>query len=187
MDSFDHVVNEKELLTLLQQSDEAAYTEIYNLYWKPCYFVAAQKLGNLFEAEEVVQDIFLNLWRRREQLQIQTCLSSYLFNSIKYQVINILAKRLRDVKYRRELVDSIQPDCSTEQQINLHELQDKLFRERCKLPEKCRLIFEMSREEGFSQKQIATKLKISQKTVESHIGRALRTLRTSLGSLMLLL
>lgn len=186
MYSFDHSADEKELLILLQQSDQAAFTHIYNLYWKTCYFTAAQKLRNLSEAEEIVQDIFLDLWKRREELKISTCLSSYLFNCVKYRVINVLARRKLHLQYRQQvhLPDTYS---STEQSLRLHELKEKIFQETSKLPEKCRIIFQLSREQGYSQKQIARKLNISQKTVESHMSHALRSLRTGLGNFFAML
>ena len=185
MDSLPHLTDEKELLTLLHQSDAAAFTTIYKLYWKRCFFSAAKKLHDLSEAEEVVQDIFLDLWKRREDLNVSTCLSSYLAASVKYKVINVLAKKNRQSNYlhqRSGLSESC--DLSTENNLRLEELQQLLIKETAKLPEKCRLVFQLSRDEGYSQKQIAKKLKISEKTVESHIGRALRSLRTGLGHLM---
>jgi RNA polymerase sigma-70 factor (ECF subfamily) len=188
MDSLPRLTDEKELLTLLQQSDAAAFTHIYNLYWKSCFFAAANKLQNLSEAEEVVQDIFLDLWKRREELHISSCLSSYLAVSVKYKVINVLARRNLQSRYlKQRSIDNNPSDLSTEQHIRMAELQQLLEKETAKLPEKCRLVFEMSRQEGFSQRQIAKKLNISEKTVESHISRALRSLRTGLSHLMTIL
>ena len=188
MNSFSHVTNEKELLTLLRNGDEDAFTRIYNLYWKRCFFIAAQKLQNLSEAEELVQDLFLDLWKRREELNITTCLSTYLAISVKYKVINVLARRHLASKYlEHAAVTGSTSDLSTEQELRLHELKDLLLKETSKLPEKCRMVFQMSREQGFSQKEIAHQLKISEKTVESHLSRALRSLRTGLSHVMTLL
>ncbi len=176
---------EKDLLCRLQTGDGAAFTAIYNSYWKKLFYVAAQKLQDLAEAEEVVQDIFLELWRRREELQITTCLEAYLSGCVKYKVINVLAKRSRQQQYQQYALQ--QPDLldhSTEQLLQLQALQTQLATETARLPEKCRLVFLLSREQGFSQKQIARQMGISEKTVESHLSKALRTLRTSLGQLL---
>jgi len=188
MDSFSDLTNEKELLTLLRDGDEAAFTQIYNLYWKKCFFTAAQKLQDLPEAEEVVQDIFLDLWKRREELNITTRLSSYLAVCVKYKVINLLSKRHLALKYlQHTAVTGRGSELSTEEVLRLRELKNQLMKETSRLPEKCRMVFQMSREEGFSQKQIAHRLNISEKTVESHLSRALRSLRTGLSHLMTLL
>jgi RNA polymerase sigma-70 factor (family 1) len=185
MHSFTHVTDEKELLRRLRLSDDEAFTEIYNLYWKRLFIVAAQKLQNLPEAEEIVQDIFLDLWKRREELNILQCLNSYLSVCVKYKVINVLARRSLQIRYNEEA--NLHADCSdlsTEENLRLDELKMQLLKETAKLPEKCRLVFQMSREEGYSQKQIAKKLNIAQKTVEAHLSKALRSLRTGLSQLL---
>ena len=84
MNSFSRLTNEKELLTLLREDNEAAFTQLYNLYWKRCFYTAAQKLQNLYEAEEVVQDIFLNLWSTREKpARCKKNFNGYLFRAAK--------------------------------------------------------------------------------------------------------
>ena len=185
MDSFNPTTEEKELLTRLRHGDESAFSCIYNLHWKKCFVMAAHRLQNLAEAEEVVQDIFLDLWKRREHLQVSNSLASYLFAGVKYKVINIFAKRHLQIQYR-EHASVAQPvtDQSTEQNLHAHELRQQLQQETAKLPEKCRMVFLLSREQGYSQKQIAQELNISEKTVEAHLSKALRNLRTGLSHLM---
>lgn len=188
MDSLPHSTDEKELLFLLQQSNTAAFTSIYNLYWQRCFYTAAKKLNDLSEAEEVVQDIFLDLWKRREDLNITGNLSCYLAVSVKYKVINALAKKHRQSEYLSHCAAvSNAGDLSTTDKLQAADLEQQLRLETLKLPEKCRLVFQLSRDHGYSQKQIAEQLNISEKTVESHISRALRTLRTSLSHLLTML
>lgn len=176
---------EREILHRLHKSDEDAFTAIYDQYWKKLFYIAARKLHNLEEAEEIVQDIFLDLWRRREELNINTCLSSYLAVSVKYKVINVLAKRARHHDYyMHSLLQLRVSDFSTEYTLQFEELKEQLLKETAKLPEKCRLVFELSRQEGFSHKQIAISLGISEKTVESHLSRALRSLKKSLSHIL---
>ena len=185
MDSFTHDIEEKDLLTRLHNSDETAFTQIYNHYWKKLFFIAAQKLNNFSEAEEIVQDIFLDVWKRREEICITTGLSAYLSVSVKYKVINVLAKRNLQLRYQQHN-SSVQgfSDISTQHHLSLEELREQLSKETAKLPEKCRLVFQMSREQGFSQKAIAEKLSISEKTVEAHLSKALRTLRMNLSQFL---
>lgn len=172
---------EKDLLYKLQSGSVTAFTTIYNQHWKKMFYLAGNKLQNLAEAEELVQDIFLDLWRRREELKI-TSLSSYLSACVKYKVINALAKRNHQERY--SLYTSHQPgllaDNTTEERLRLDELQHELMNETEKLPEKCKMVFRLSREQGYTQKQIATRMGISEKTVESHLSKALRTLRIGL-------
>jgi RNA polymerase sigma-70 factor (ECF subfamily) len=173
---------EKDLLYKLQSGNVTAFTTIYNQHWKKMFYLAGNKLQNLAEAEELVQDIFLDLWRRREELKITGSLSSYLSACVKYKVINVLAKRNQQERY--SLYSSHQSrllaDNTTEERLRLEELQHELMNETEKLPAKCKMVFRLSREQGYSQKQIATRMGISEKTVESHLSKALRTLRIGL-------
>jgi RNA polymerase sigma-70 factor (family 1) len=171
-------LNDAELLALLRKDDEAAFTEIYNRYWKSLFAVAANKLGNLYEAEELVQDIFLDLWKRRNELDITNSLSSYISVAVNYKVINILARRSLSQRYSKELSHKkAHIDNGTEQWLQFEELRERLERSVAGLPEKCRLVFRLSREKGMSQKEIATTLNIAEKTVESHLSKALQSLR----------
>ncbi len=185
MNSFAATIDEKKLLQNLHKGDDKAFTEIYDRYWKKLFYIAAHKLQNLAEAEEVVQDIFLDLWKRRTEVNITSCLSSYLAVCVKYKVINVLAKRTLQLRY--QLYNSHQShlcDHSTEQAIQFEALKEQLLKETAKLPHKCRLVFQLSREKGYSHKQIAARLGISEKTVESHLSKALRTLRLGLSHIM---
>ena len=81
------ILDDKELIVLLQKNDRNAFTEIYNRYWKKLFSVAANKIKDLPEAEEIVQDIFVSIWNRRDNLTVIDTLSSYLAVSVKYRVI----------------------------------------------------------------------------------------------------
>ena len=140
----------------------------------------------LDEAEEIVQDIFVSLWKRRNDLGEINTLSSYLAVSVKYRVIKMLDKRSSRQKY----TDYTRPalsltDDSTQQWLEFEELRSRLAVFVADLPEKCRLVYQLSRESGLSQKRIAEELSISEKTVEAHLGKALRTLRTRLSQFLL--
>jgi RNA polymerase sigma-70 factor (family 1) len=173
---------EKELLYKLQSGNVTAFTTIYNQHWKKMFYLAGSKLQNLSEAEELVQDIFLDLWRRREELKITGCLSSYLSACVKYKVINVLAKRNQQERYSlySSRLPGLLADNTTEERLRLEELQRELMNETEKLPAKCKMVFRLSREHGYTQKQIASHMGISEKTVESHLSKALRTLRIGL-------
>ncbi len=176
-----------ELLALLRQSDERAFTELYDRYWKRLFVVAAKRINNLEDAEEIVQDIFTALWRRRETLSLTSDLANYLTVSVKYRVIKTLDKYYNQQRYVDSLVYDSQIDDSTQEWLAFDELQTELAKYVQQLPEKCQLVFRLSREEGYSQKQIAEELQISEKTVEAHLGKAFKTLRSKLASFMMTL
>lgn len=167
-----------ELVTLLKDGDDLAFTEIYNRYWKKLFLAAGNKLGDLDEAEELVQQIFVSLWDRRAVLDLRGELAPYLAVSVKYRVLKVLSRR----HYRREFEHALPEllDDSTQEWLQFEELRSRMEELVAALPEKCRLVYQLSRNEGYSQKQIAAELDIAEKTVEAHIGKALRLIRKGL-------
>lgn len=179
--------DDTELVLLLRAGDKAAFTEIYNRYWKILFQLAANKTGSLPEAEEMVQDLFLDIWKRREQLEITSNLRSYLAVALKYRVINLLAHRNIRQRYERYASTTLTiADNSTEQWLGFQELDERIARLVADLPDKCRLVYQLKKEKGFSQRDIALHLQISEKAVEGHITRALKLLRTGIRALFFL-
>jgi RNA polymerase sigma-70 factor (ECF subfamily) len=175
-------LDDAELLRLLKNNNEEAFTEIYNRYWKKLFVVAANKLSDVAEGEELIQDIFLDLWRRRYEIEITAGLPAYLSVAVKYKVINVLAKRNVQARYLKHLATSSDIDLSTENWLQFEELRHRLEKLVIALPEKCRLVYRLSRENGLTQKQIASSLNIAEKTVESHLSKALKSLRSVLNN-----
>ncbi|MDR2272986.1 MAG: RNA polymerase sigma-70 factor [Sphingobacterium sp.] len=175
-----------DLTTLMAQGDHDAFTEIYKRYWKRLFHIASLRLNDPEEAEEVVQNIFVTLWDRREKLEITTSLNAYLAMSVKYRIIKVLDKHYNQQKYVESITKSILDD-STQQWLEFLDLKEILEKTVAELPEKCQLVFRMSRDRHMSQKEIARELDITEKTVEAHIGKAIKTLRKKLGRFLSLL
>lgn len=185
MPSMDSL-SDNELIELLRDESRQAFSEIYSRYWKKLFVVAANKSGSAEEAEEIVQDIFISLWNRRQSIEITTSLNAYLAVSVKYRVIKLLARRSQENKYtNHSLSFASEAVNSTEDWLEFEELRSRLEVLVANLPEKCRMVYKSSREDGLSQKQIAEAYGISEKTVEAHIGKALKALRTGLGLILL--
>ncbi|AXY75506.1 RNA polymerase sigma-70 factor [Paraflavitalea soli] len=180
MSSPSHI--ESEWLRKLAQGDEVAFTEIYHQYWKLLFSVAANKLDNLTDAEEVVQEVFADLWKRRAEINIQQSLKSYLAAAVKFQVYSLLHKKYRQRLHEQDMQAPASISVHVEEQYDLKELQQQLNQTVAQLPERCKLIYELSREKGLSHKEIAQTLDIAEKTVENQLTKALKHLRTSLKS-----
>lgn len=173
------------LLELLKKGDDKAFTAMYNRYWDRLLFIAGIKFRDLAVAEEIVQDVFLDLWKRREELEITTGLEPYLAVSVKYKVINAQAKLKRAMEYRQYAVHhNPLHDNDTEEWLRFRELKHKLSRLVSALPEKCRITYQLSREEGLSQNEIAARLNVSKKAVEANLSRALKSLRKAFSHLI---
>ncbi|MBO9674793.1 MAG: RNA polymerase sigma-70 factor [Sphingobacteriaceae bacterium] len=177
---------DEELIGFLKEGDHSAFTEIYHRYWRKLFYVASKKLGNMEEAEEVVQNIFMSLWNRRAVITITTTLAAYLTTSVKYWIIKILDKQYHQQKYSQSIASNVLDD-STQQWLEFLDLKETLDKYVSELPEKCQLVFSMSRNLNMSQKQIAHELNISEKTVEAHMGKAIKTLRARLNQFFLTL
>lgn len=177
-------ISDIELLELLSGEDDGyAFNEIYNRYWEKMYGAAYKRLRLTEVAEEIVQDLFTDIWLRRKSLHINSSLPVYLFSAVRYRVINYIHKQLVKNNYEQTIIYSIRDfDNSTEEIVIASDLNNRLKTQVDLLPEKCRAIFELSRNQHKSNKEIAQSLGISEKTVENHITKALRRLRTSLSS-----
>lgn len=163
---------DKRLLDLLKMSDELAFTELYNRYWKLLFSIAFHKLGSLFDAEEIVQEVFADIWKRREALSITLSVKSYLAAATKFQVYAFLAKKQKGRNLKPVLNENV---LTPEQELDFKNLQISLHENITSLPEKCQLIF-LLKQEGLSNKEIAKSLDISIKTVEGQATKALRRL-----------
>lgn len=177
-------LSDQELVSLLRDGDHNAFTEIYKRYWKKIYTVASKRLGDDDEAEEIVQDIFLNLWRKHASFYLTTSFNNYFAVATKFEILDVMRKRATTFAYDKELVVTFsEADLSTLRQLDMHELQQKLQLTIKDLPQKCQLVFRLKHEQGYSQKQIAEKLNISEKTVEAHLAKARKTMRGAFGGL----
>ncbi|NML38673.1 sigma-70 family RNA polymerase sigma factor [Chitinophaga sp. G-6-1-13] len=164
---------DEELVHLMAADDHAAFTEIYNRYWKRLYVLAYDRLHSRELAEDVVQDVFTGLWQRRSQSVIRS-LPAYLATANRYAVFAQLSKTAR-VTTVETLPESLQ--AVTDETAQLHFLQQSMEHQLKQLPEKCRLVFNYSRNAGLTNREIADQLQISEKAVEKHITKALQRLR----------
>lgn len=171
--------SDTELLTGLRENDHASFRYLYQKYWDKLYVVARKRLGNAWEAEEIVQDVFCKLWRRRQTLTLKGGFENYLAVAVKFEVINRFSKRAHAAAYRQYLqLRYSEADQGTIGQLDFEELKNRLEATIQTLPQKCSIVYRLSREQGFSNRQIAEELDISVKTVEGHLSKALKVLRS---------
>src|SRR5690606_36138568 len=153
-----------KLLALLGQGDERAFSTLYQRYWKKLFVIASNRLDHPEDAEEIVQDIFASLWRRRAVLKHDLDFPTYLAVSVKYRVIKMMGKHYLQTQYVDSLAARDWIDGSAQESLAFDELRERLAIYVAPLPERCRLVSQLNRHKGFSQKQIASELSISEKT-----------------------
>lgn len=170
--------NDAELLGLIRTADSMAFKELYDRYWEELLDMAYKRLGYVEIAEEVVQDIFVSLFLRREQLEITSSLEGYLKNALKYKIFDVFRSMATHNRYVTTLLHQPMPYCPTpESSLEAKELSHKITLVTDSLPFKCREVFLLSRVEEMSNKSIAQKLGISVSTVEKHIGKAMNIMK----------
>lgn len=177
---------DEQLLEHLKTGDEAAFTELYERYWKKLLVRASLLLHSSQDAEETVHDIFVLLWRKRATLTITYSFHTYIAAMLQYSCFKILADRRR--KRVSELTTELPetPDHHTQEYLDFEYLRQELEAAVSQLPEKCQLVFRLSREKGLTDKEIAQELDISVNTVRTQMHRALVRLKTNLNSFFLL-
>jgi RNA polymerase sigma-70 factor (ECF subfamily) len=171
------------LINRLRSGDESALTELYNRFWQALFVSAYNVLKDKELCEDIIQDIFMNIWHNREKLEINISLKGYMYACARYQVFNQFKKN-KD-KIHVELFQEIDKrfQHSTPETLLMHEeLVQQINAIIETLPEKCQQVYKLSREEQLTHKEIAERLNISTKTVENHITKALHVIRFSMGS-----
>jgi RNA polymerase sigma-70 factor (family 1) len=177
-----------ELMRLIKLGDHQAFTAIYIRYWKSLLAIAFNYTKDKSIAEEVVQDLFISVWNRKDDIEIRS-FQAYMATAVKFSIF----KYIRGEAKRRQLAESKynQPITSIDdKQIEALFLQEYINGVVEQLPEKCRLVFRFSRQAGKNIPEIAHIMGISEKTVEAHLTKGLKTLKINLknaGILTLLL
>lgn len=171
---------DKEFFAQLKTGYEPAFKKLFMKYYAPLCFYARQFFDDDEQAEEAVQDVFVRIWAKRTKLDIEISVRQYLFRAVKNQCINLLQHQRVEQKYAHMVLEDFKSDRDTNHYFMEVGLQQKI--EACieSLPEKRQEIFRLNREEGLKYKEIADRLNISIKTVETQMGLALKQLREQL-------
>eukprot|EP01133_Synstelium_polycarpum_P004681 gene4681-5467_t len=159
--------------------NESAFTEIYNRYWDKLYYIAHKLLKDTEASEEIVQEIFLVLWKKRQNLNILS-LTQYLSAMTRYAVYRHIAKEKKYSKQENS-ENLLQTEVADEIDLDNKILLEIITKLSNKLPEKCRLVFQYNKIQDQSLQEVAQQLNITQKTAEAHLTKALRVIRANFG------
>lgn len=173
-------MDDRAILARLRTGDERAFDALFREFYAPLVGFAESLLHVRQAAEEVVQDVFLEVWRRRESLQLEETWRAYLYRATRNRGLNEL--RHERVKLKSEPMlrapEAVEP--SGQDELEAAELEAAFRRALAALPEPVREVFELSRRDGLRYGEMAAALGISVKTVEARMGRALKELREHL-------
>jgi RNA polymerase sigma-70 factor, ECF subfamily len=171
--------DEKQLILLLKQGNEKAFTMLFSLYHARVYNLARKFLSLKEDAEEVLQTVFIAIWENRQQIDEERSFASYILTITKHWVFNTIRKSVYRQGYLDYLVRKGDPlDFVTEDEIQFNDLNTLIQKLISKLPPKRREIFILSRIDGLSYKDIAGQLGITESTVNTQLSKAIEYFRS---------
>lgn len=180
---FEATFTDDKLIELIRDHDDrGAFDELYNRHWKYLFTAAFNTLRDREDSLDICQTVFLWLWENRRKVNINTSVRGYLYSSVKYKIANFI----RSGKIRNSFFDEMQRvdvESFSQNELEVKELKNLIGQLINDLPQKCKEVFQLSRNENLTHKQIADKLGISEKTVDDHILRAIKKLRAPLNRL----
>lgn len=179
--------SDTELIVLMKNGDMAAFDAIYNHYCHKLHRFVFLYLKQEEDAEEIVQEVFIKIWELRAKIDVYASFESFLFTIAYNATMSLLRKRLSEVK-SREYLKSLQQIESAEpviREMEFEELTGKVKQLLEQLTPRQQEIFRLSREEGMSHEEIASKLNISKNTVNNHLVTTMKFLRSKIGNGMI--
>ena len=169
-----------ELVARLRAGDEDAYDTIFRQWYAPVVRAAEAVVRERAVAEELAQDVMLELWRRRDRLDADLSIQGYLLRAVRNRALN----HVRHLRVERDgapfAASPRSRDADAPSTLAADEITRAFEQALDELPPRCREVFELSRGQGLRYSEIATRLGVSVKAVEAHMGRALRTMRERL-------
>ncbi|MFA6275397.1 MAG: RNA polymerase sigma-70 factor [Pedobacter sp.] len=171
-----------ELAELLSEQDRNAFAQIFKRYNSILLIHAYKKLEQQEVAEDIVQEVFSTLWQKRESISVATNLSGYLYTAVKNRALDVIARQRTESRYVDSLKYFVENGVAlTDHLVRERQMKEIIEREIGRLPLKMRRVFELSRNQHLSHKEIASQLNLSEHTVTDQIKKALKILRTRMG------
>ena len=171
---------EVALLQNMLAGDEKAFRTLYDQYYNYLMVVGLRYLRDKLRVEDVINDVFMGLWNIDREVEIEIAVKSYLRGALVNKCLSVLRKENRMDwvdEHRENITDSSN---SVERNLEGKQVEEIVQQVVDALPPKCQQVYNLSRNEGLSHKEIAAKLEISTKTIENHMSRALKGLRAEL-------
>ena len=167
-----------KLLRLVSKGDTSSFTILYDLFWSDLLTHILTKVSDLAVAEDIIHDIFVSLWNKREKIEEIESIPAYLFSAARYKIFSHYRKQeLIKIKEKEYHLSINECSYSVDDRLYYRYLLDIVSSEIENLPEKCREVFKLSRFSYLTNKEISERLGVSESTVENHINKALRRLK----------
>ncbi len=171
---------DRQIFEAIKRDEHGAYEMVFRKFYRPMTAYAFRFLGNLSDSESIVQEVFLRLWQNRHQMVITSSLQNYLFRSVKNHCINYIEHERIKTDYQTMVINNETDRTDYSEFFLEFGLVSKIEKAIAALPQKRQEIFRLAREEGLKYREIAERLELSVKTVETQMTLALKQLRESL-------
>ena len=180
------MASDNKIIELIKQGDIAAFNTLFKSVYLQLYIHCRKFIPDPEDAKDILQNVFLRFWEKRENIDIHTSLNAYLYRAIQNECLNYLRStgtievpqcETTNVLFREEAEDN--DPHSTLSVLEIEQIMENTIEE---LPDQCKSIFKLSRINGLKNQEIADKLDISVRTVETQIYRALKILKSRLAS-----
>lgn len=169
-----------QLFQKLKQGDQTAFRAIYDQYYRYLVVTAHNVLGDRDAARDLAQDVFVELWKKREAIQIKTGLKPYLRRAVVNKTLNYIKARRINFDAPENLPEMTSTLDHADETLEASEMEKIIHSAIANLPERCRMVFTLCRLEKMSHREISERLGISTKTVEAQMTRALSMLRKAI-------
>lgn len=175
-------LNNSHLINALKKDNSQAYSYLMDTYYQKLCIYAYGLTNDYDQAEDIVQNVLLRLWKKRNQLKATYSLKSYLYKSVYNEFIDQYRKKKKVFALEKKHIEVLSDFVENEDENDLERLTALVKREIQNLPPKCKKTFLMSKEEGLTNIEIAEYLNVSVKSVEAHMTKAFSILRSKIGS-----
>lgn len=172
---------DKHLISRLKQNDQKAFDEIFQIYYSRVYNLAFRFLHSREETEEIVQTVFITIWESRQKIDEEKSFTAYIYSIARHLTYNQLKKAVYKQRFIEYSLQGTEPvENVSEDTFYFKELQQLLEEAMAELPPRRREIFHLSRNKGLSYKEIATRLSVTESTVNTQISKAIEFLKEKL-------
>lgn len=171
------IPTENELLQKLKAGDRKAFRALFDQYYKYLVVTVFNITGDDHLAHDLAQDVFFEIWKKREVINIQSSLKSYLRRAVVNKTLNAIKAKRLNYQEPEKLPEKTHTNQDAQQHLEADDLKQLIHEAIESLPEKCRMVFVLCRLEGLSHKEVSQKLGISTKTIENQMTKALKVLK----------
>lgn len=173
------LVEQENIIENLRKNPEATLKWLYDNYYSYVCSIVYRMVDDSNTAEDIAQEVFFELWKKRENITITTGIKPYIRKAAVNKTLNHIRSKRMKFEQEEDALEISSSNHGTLEEMQADELRERLHGAIETLPEKCKLIFSLSRFENLSYKEISEKLNLSKKTVENQISKALKVLRNS--------